>query len=107
MESPVSFIDAPTFDENARGKDGAHPQFFTESQPNAARSEKEGRPCFDDVEMVKILIPGDRLTEFVARVNEGHKRRWPKAYAAFKDGQEAPVEGTPIEQLPGMTKARV
>lgn len=103
----MSFIDAPSFDENARDKDGAHPRFFNETRKNNFRSEQDGVPRFDDIEMVEILIPGDRLSTSVQQVNDGHRRRWPKAYAGFKEGQESPVEGTPLDQLPGITKARV
>lgn len=103
----MSFVDAPSFDENARDKDGAHPRFFMETRQNKFRSETEGSPRFDDIEMVEILIPGDRLSTSVQQVKDEHRRRWPKAYAAFKEGQEAPVDGTPLEQLPGITKARV
>jgi hypothetical protein len=103
----MTFIDAPSFDEHARDKDGAHPRFFMDTRQNKFRSEAEGAPRFDEVEMVEILIPGDRLSTSVQIVNDSHRRRWPKAYAAFKEGQEAPVDGTPLDQLPGMTKARV
>jgi hypothetical protein len=103
----MAFIDAPSFDEHARDKDGAHPRFFMDTRQNKFRSEAEGAPRFDEVEMVEILIPGDRLSTSVQIVNDSHRRRWPKAYAAFKEGQEAPVDGTPLDQLPGMTKARV
>lgn len=104
----MAFIDAPDFDSNTGQRDGTIPRFFMEARPNNARSAKEGRPCFDDVEMVEINIPGDRLSgQVVQIVKDDHKQRWPKAYAAFKANQEAPAEGTPIDQLPGITKAQV
>jgi len=103
----MSFTDAPDFDTEARQKDGAHPRFYMFTRPNPARSEKEGRPQFDDVEMVEILIPGDRLNSPHQIVGETHKKRWPKQYAAFQEKREAPTEGTPLDQLPGITGSRV
>lgn len=104
----MSFTDTgPDFDTAAREKDGAHPRFYMDTRQNKALSEKEGRPVFDDVEMVEVLIPGDRLNTPVFQVRDDHRKRWPKAYAAFRANQEAPLEGTPLDQLPGMTKGRV
>lgn len=100
----MAFIDAPEFDDNAEKRnDGAHPRFFMDKRQNLARSEKDGVPRFDDVEMVEILIPGDRLNSPVQIVGEAQRKRWPKAYAAFKSGQDGPTNGTPIDQLPGLT----
>lgn len=100
----MAFIDTPDFDDAAEKKsDGAHPRFFMDKRQNRARSEADGVPRFDDVEMVEILIPGDRLNSPVQLVSDVHRKRWPRAYAAFKAGQDGPTNGTPIEQLPGMT----
>lgn len=104
----MSFIDTgPEFDDAADKKgDGTAPRFFIDSRANPARSEADGVPRFDDVEMVEILVPGDRLNSPVQIVTEAHRKRWPRAYRAFKDGQEEAVEGTPIAQLPGLTKSQ-
>jgi hypothetical protein len=103
----MAFIDAPEFDDAADKKsDGSHPRFFRESRPNPARTAADGVPRFDDVEMVQILIPGDRLNSPVKLVTEAERRRWPKAYAHFKSGDDDAVEGTPIAQLPAMTAAQ-
>lgn len=85
--------------------DKAIPEFFMEAAPNPFQSEKEGRPVFDDVEKVRILIPGQRLQEAVERVKDHHRLRWPAQYAAFKAGTEAPVDGMPIEEWPPLTPA--
>ena len=105
----MAFIDTPDFDEKALAKeqDGARPRFFMEPVQNNFRTEQEGRPCFDDVEMVEILVPGDRKTEWFGRVTQVHKERWPRYYAAFKENMDAPSDGTPLEQLPGVTRSQV
>lgn len=88
-------------------KDTVVPRFFRKAIENPVRTEKEGRPIFDDYEMVETIIPGDRLTKPVFVVSEEHKRRWPNEYAAFKRGEEIAQSGTPLEHWPLMTTARV
>lgn len=86
-------------------EDRAIAEFYVEAVPNNFRTEKEGRPIFDDVEFVKILVPGDRRTEVVRRVTEEHRYRWPRQYEAFQRGIIPAEEGTPIEQWPPITPA--
>lgn len=103
----MSFTDTgPDFDTTSGPRDNAVPRFFMDSRPNKARSEADGRPRFDDVEMVEVLIPGDRLNTPVFQVTDVHRKRWPGAYKNFTDGQEDAVDGTPIDQLPGITKGQ-
>jgi len=87
------------FNLDAR-KSPAVPQFFTESIKHEYRSQQEGRPIFIEREMVRIIIPGDRRSMAVEIVGEEHKARWPAAYAAFRQGLEAPLEGTPLREWP-------
>lgn len=103
----MSFTDAPEFDTSDGKKDGAHAEFYMDTVPDKAKTEADGVPRFRDVEMVRVLVPGDRLNMPVFQVTDVHKKRWPGAYKAFTESREAPLEGTPLDQLPGMTKARV
>ena len=102
------------FDFSRFGPDGqpkpspAMPQFFVEAVHMEFLSKQEGRPIYNDQERVKIIIPGDRRAMAVEPVNDEHKARWPKEYAAFKAGLEAPLEGTPLREWPvsAMTASR-
>lgn len=100
--------DAPDFeyrDQKQQG-DSAVPRFYTEAQHNQRRSDEDGVPRFDEVEKVEILIPGDRKTTWDGIVNEQHRRRWPRQYAAFKEGLDPLTTGTPIREMPGITKSQ-
>lgn len=99
--------DAPDFTPNTRERDTSIPRFYMEPFKNEAKSAAMGQPVFEEREMVEILIPGDRLTVVSRIVGEEQRRRWPEHYKAFKAGLEAPLDGTPVEQLPGITAARV
>lgn len=90
-------------------QDTARPRFYRDAIENPAASKAEGRPIFDEVEMVEVRIPGDKLTVFVSPVEEHHKERWPEIYAAFKRNEERAASGTPLEHWahPTMTRSRV
>ncbi|WP_141339703.1 hypothetical protein [Bradyrhizobium sp. USDA 3458] len=94
---------------NANERDTARPRFYKDAIQNMAASEKEGRPIFEEKEMVEVRIPGDKLFSWVGEVSDKHRQRWPDVYAAFKRGEERAASGTPLEQWPNpsLTKARV
>ena len=81
-------------------KDNATPTFYMGTRENPVKTREMGRPIFDDVEMVRITIPGDRLTNFVDEVSDEHRNRWPDHYAAFKRGELRASTGTPLEHWP-------
>jgi len=88
-------------------QDTARPRFYMQAVENKAKSIEEGRPVFDEREMVEIRIPGDRLATHVNYVLDEHRQRWPDHYAAFKRGEARAANGTPLEQWPLMTTGRV
>lgn len=96
-----------------------HVEFFMDAVEDKAASAKEGRPIFNDVEMVRIRIAGDPKTVLVAPANDGSSVRDPSTnqrltyaqlhaepYRAFKDGVEYIGSGTPLSELPFITKAK-
>lgn len=88
-------------------RDDVIPHFHMKAVYLKNKSEKAGRPIYEDREYVQILIPGNKTEMPVIPVNEQHKERWPDQYRRFKDKQEQVNEGTPLEQWPQMTPARV
>lgn len=87
--------------------DGCRPLFHTRQVENKAKSREAGRPIYEDVEYVEILIPGSKNERPVRRVNSNDRERWPEAYRRFKDGQAEAQSGTPLEQWPRMSRSRV
>jgi hypothetical protein len=83
------------------------PQFYSEAVENTFRSQQAGRPQFDEVEFVRLIIPGDRNSSPVMRVTDEERNRWPKEYEAFKKGLELPLEGTPLIEWPPINKSQV
>lgn len=87
-------------------RDTAIARFYIDTQRNNGRSEADGVPRFDDIEMVEILIPGDRNSVWSGMVKDEHRHRFARQYAAFKANSEAPADGTPISELPGITRSQ-
>ena len=89
-------------------KETAFPEFYYEPVENKKASDKVGHPVYDDVEMVLVHQPGDRLNIPNLRVDDEIRQRFPRHYEAFKKAEEMPeVDGTPLEMWPGIKPAQV
>lgn len=91
-------------------------RFYMEAVKDDAASKAEGRPIFRDVPFVRISAPGDMTNAVVRRawLDESKPKicdslRWPKQWAMFRAGidPDSKEAGTPLAQLPGITKAQV
>ena len=80
--------------------------FFREAVINEFRTEQEGRPIYDDIDMIRIHSPGSRDT-CVSPVHPGYMQRFPRQWAQYKSGVDQTVSGTPLSQVPWLTPARV
>lgn len=92
---------------NPNTPDRAIPRFHLRAEKNNFLSNQAGRDIFEDKEFVEIITPGNARSIPTEPVNADHKARWPRQYQAFKDGQELPEVGTPLEQWPILTPATV
>ena len=101
---PPEFNPLATLDgnEHARlyaGDDKLFVQFRTDPVLNPHKSTKEGRPIFDDVDMIIIRTPGSQLTSVVAPVKR-YMDRFGDKYRKWKAGQAEIMSGTPLENFP-------
>jgi hypothetical protein len=91
-----------------QAQDTARPRFYLKPKHNKPKSLAEGRPIFDDAEYVEIHAGGDKLSIPNKPVTEEHRRRWPRQYAAFKNGQNQDMaSGTPLSEWPSMSRSQV
>lgn len=84
-------------------------RFFTKPLQNNFRSEIEGRPIFEDIEMVEIHVPGDKYNIVCQPTREDHKKRFPLQWAHYanrKEGDQRLAGKTPINQWPRLTPAQ-
>jgi hypothetical protein len=95
-----------------------HIEFRNVAVENKSKSLNEGRPIYDQQEQVFIRFAGDTKKELVAPAHEkcmrdpatglwvSYAQVYHRHYDAFRTGQEAVGEGTPIEELPFIDAAR-
>lgn len=89
-----------------KGKSAVVPRFYTRQVEHKGKSLEAGRPIFVELEYVEIRIVGDNKNVIDTKVQEKHRRRWPKQYTAYKEGKEQVLEGTPIRQWASLSATR-
>lgn len=77
--------------------------FYVRAVKNNHKSDQQGRPIFDEVEYVRIIIPGDNNTVIDNPVNQEYRIRFAEKYERFKKGLSQSSSGTPLEMWPQMT----
>lgn len=88
---------------------GLYVEFFSDALHDKHASEQEGRPIYKQVEMVRILFPGDNTKTKIGKATDGnppYRERFQRQYEAFLKQQEVVQDGTPIEHWPPITKAQ-
>jgi hypothetical protein len=66
-----------------------------------------GRPIFDEVEYIEIVIPGDKSTVVHRAVQDKDRKQFAQQYAAWKAGNQEAASGTPIKMVPWLNTAQV
>ena len=81
-------------------------EFSILPKENRSKSEKAGKPVYEDWEWIKLMPAGGNSV--VERwVTDKDKKRFPAQYEAFKSGLEPTIEGTAVEMWPAVTPAEV
>lgn len=111
MES-FDFLNSPDtnlFSRPDAGDESLFVVFYKGVVQNQGRTIEEGRPIYDDVECVRIIIPGDKNSVIDRPAERNDKRRFPKQYAAFLDGakEEDQVSGTRLSDWPFLSRAQI
>lgn len=88
------------------GDEALDVSFYVNAVPHEGKSAEEGRPIYMDVEYIKIVIPGTKNEGANRPVREDDKKRFPRHYAAFKEGLAEQVIGTPLEELVSIPVSR-
>lgn len=93
---------------SGRGGNGdVIPIFSHEAVYNETKSLATGRPYYDTLEMLTIIIPGDPASSPQRYVTEADKHRFSEAYQAFVAQKELVFEGTVLENWPRLTTGQV
>ena len=83
-------------------------QFYKKSVKQDIASDEAGRPIFKEFDFVRIMIPGDNLTEIDTYAQESHKQRFPRQWAHYQNqvANHQDIIGTPIDQWPQVTRSQ-
>lgn len=91
-----------------KGEDNCIPHFFFRPIQNKKKTEEEGRPIFDEIPYIEIIIPGDKSARHITKVKDEHQRRFPVAWAEFvRTNEETYGGGMPVEDWPYLTRGQV
>ena len=83
-----------------------HVRFYTKPVMQRAQSRDAGRPVFEDMEFIEIMVPGDKHSIIRRRIRDLDKRRFARQYEAFRAGKGEQQIGTPLTMLPFITAAK-
>jgi len=75
-------------------------RFFIMPVKDEEKSIQEGRPIYNDIEVVEVRARGDRNSIHVKPVDANVKRQYAQAYQAFKMDTEVLTSGTPLKEWP-------
>jgi len=83
--------------------------FYMGTLKNEERTIEEGRLIVDDVECVRIIIPGDKNNIIDRPASKADKARFAQRYAAFKQGKEGDeqLSGTRLTDWPFLSRGQV
>jgi hypothetical protein len=83
-------------------------QFYKKSVKQDDASNEAGRPIFKEFDFVRIMIPGDNLTEIDTYAQDSHKQRFPRQWAHYQNQvtNHEDIIGTPLDQWPQVTRSQ-
>jgi hypothetical protein len=83
-------------------------QFYKKSVKQDIASDEAGRPIFKEFDFVRIMIPGDNLTEIDTYAQESHKQRFPRQWLHYQNQvvNHEDIIGTPLDQWPQITRSQ-
>ena len=82
--------------------------FYKRSMKQEDESIAAGRPIYKEFDFVRIIVPGDALTEIDTYASESHKQRFPRQWAHYQNqvGDHQDIVGTPLEQWTQITRSQ-
>ena len=82
-------------------------EFFRKPIMQPGKSREAGRAVYEEVDYVRIHVPGDKSSVIERPLSEQDVFRFQDRYNKWKSGQAEAVTGTPLNALPGMNASKV
>jgi hypothetical protein len=102
-------VNDPQFDNDQRfaADNKLYVQFYSRPIINGAESNEAGRPIYHDVDCIRIMVPGDKLSIIDRLASPDDQQRFSTQYDRYKAGQQTQLVGTPLEQVPWLPRSKV
>lgn len=107
MFNPENDFDPADFDRREAADKSVYVKFYMRPVINQDKSNKEGRPIYEDREYLEIRTPGNQTNVVQRPVTDMDRQRFRQAYQSFKAGNEEQVVGTPLVEVPWITRSIV
>lgn len=101
-------FDHNIFSKPDGGDDSLFVVFYQGTMKNHGKSEAEGRLIVDDVECVRIIVPGDKNSVVDRPASPQDKARFSKQYAMFRAGHsvDEQLSGTRLTDWPHLSRGQ-
>jgi hypothetical protein len=105
----------PTFESNVmdfdqsrehEGDNKLYVVFYTSTELNEAKSLEAGRPVHDEIDLVKIITPGQR-DSVVSKATYDYQQRFPRQWDQYKRNVSQNGSGTPLSEVSFLTLAQI
>jgi hypothetical protein len=76
--------------------------FYKKAVEIADETAAQGRPIYRECDFVRIMVPGNSLSEIDTIARDDHKNRFPVQWARYVNtqGESENIQGTPITEWP-------
>lgn len=100
--------DPSLFTRQDAGDDSLFVVFYMGVLKDENETIQQGRPIFNDVECVRIIVPGDKSNIIDRPADRRDRHRFAKQYAMFKQGlsDEDQTTGSRLSEWPLLTRAQ-
>lgn len=100
-------FDHNDFETRTAGDKSVYVKFYIRPVQDEDASNEAGRPIYKDREYVEIRSPGNQTNIIQRPVSAMDRQRFKAAYNLFKAGEEDQVIGTPLVEVPWITRSQV
>jgi len=101
VEFDVSDMQDPYSDK------GVYAKFYFFPMEDHKASAEQGRPIFSDREFIEIIAAGNQNNIVRRPATEMDRQRFRRQYTMFKQGDEDQVVGTPLKEVPWITRSQI
>lgn len=95
------------FDNREAADKSVFARFYFMPEEVPKESKEAGRPIYRDREYVEIIAAGNSTNRVIRPVSDLDRNRFRAQYAKFKEGDMEQLMGTPLTEVPWLTRSQV